>query len=802
MSGHGQPHGAAETSRSDRGSGREESARDPAEGTTEDYGLPQTLQDGPYGAMLDANRMISSAQDGVAGASAGENPSNGLEQAAGSGSEVLDLEEEIDFSVGDGVTNPGAAAADASARELQRGTVLAERYEVRDILGVGGMGVVYQVYDRLRKKDIALKVMLPSLLARFRVVERFENEAEIMLALAHKNIVRAFDVGIDRDTGLRFFTMELLQGMTLRQWIDGREKAGARVSLEEAIEITKQLLEALLYAHEKTIHRDLNPENVFLHEEDGRFMVKVVDFGIAKLQSAAAFTMTSMALGTAYYMAPEQQFDAARVDQRADLYSLSVILYEMLTGDLPVGRFKAPSELRADLPKVTDQLVLKGLEAKPKNRFHSAKDMLRHVIEIRRMIRTAAKQQQQQQQQEQQLAARAAEAPVPTTPPQASKEQKASRQREPRRSRGPKEPPRKTPTDPRPRRASDRNARSKVSRKKTSSRAKRSKRKEAPERAPESEEPAGGRLPPEPRGGLPMSRFQLFVGAVAAACLLLLVGIAMRSGGNADRGDQPPGGNARKGWQQERMPNRMRLGSERSVYLWDTTQGIDIEMVYVPAGHFVMGNNSLYRDAKPDHRHWISSGYYMSRCETTWREYLAFCSSARRASPRAPAWGINGDHPVVNVSWNDAKAFCDWAGLALPTEAQWEKAARGPDERMYPWGEEAPTSALSVFVNHTDFGGRSTARVGICPRGASPFGALDMAGNVREWCADWYDENVYHEYRRGNLTPPTTGEGRVVRGGGWDDDAETVSAVRRAAFDPNLCVENLGFRPIFAPIAQ
>ncbi len=300
-----------------------------------------------------------------------------------------DVPSNLDLSAGVGRTGetPGgrAAPSDGAARGLPTGFVLADRYEVRTLLGMGGMGAVYRVFDTVRKTEVALKVMLPSLLAREKAVERFVQEAETSLKLSHEGIVRVFDVNADKATGLRFFTMELLEGMTLRQWLEEKKKLREAVRPEEALEVVRQLLEALKYAHETTVHRDLKPENVFVLAGE-RLRVKILDFGIAKLQTASQFTSTSMALGTAYYMAPEQQLDAAKVDRRADLYSVSVILYEMLTGELPVGAFRKASEERKGLPPALDDVILRGLQRKPEGRPPSADALLAEVRKIRDVL--------------------------------------------------------------------------------------------------------------------------------------------------------------------------------------------------------------------------------------------------------------------------------------------------------------------------------------------------------------------------------------------------------------------------------
>ncbi|MFC1707994.1 serine/threonine-protein kinase, partial [Planctomycetota bacterium] len=268
--------------------------------------------------------------------------------------------------------------ADVVATSMQAGEVIAGRYEVVSTLGVGGMGTVYRVRDRVRNVEVALKAMLPSLLSSPKALERFRSEAEVSIQLTHDHIVRVHDVHEDPQRGLRFYTMELLDGTSLRAWLKDKKSFGEPVSLDEALEIMTQLLEALKVAHRTTIHRDLKPENIFLIAGD-HIHIKVLDFGIAKVQSGTdgaaggSATVAGVALGTAYYMAPEQQVDARSVDQRADVYSATVCLYELLTGSLPVGRFHPISEARTDLPRSIaqslDKLALHGLETNPAQRL-------------------------------------------------------------------------------------------------------------------------------------------------------------------------------------------------------------------------------------------------------------------------------------------------------------------------------------------------------------------------------------------------------------------------------------------------
>ncbi len=235
--------------------------------------------------------------------------------------------------------------------------------------------------------------------------------------------------------------------------------------------------------------------------------------------------------------------------------------------------------------------------------------------------------------------------------------------------------------------------------------------------------------------------------------------------------------------------------------------GVEMEFVRVPAGEFWMGSNeadkAAYGDEKPQHKVFLDE-YWIGKYPVTNRQYQAFIQQAGQAGGKAlrlsHSWSFEvgqEQHPAVKVSWNDALTFCQWASqvsgqkIRLPGEAEWEKAARGADQRLYPWGNQPPDRNLANFNQQFN----ETTPVGqFSPQGDSPYGCADLAGNVWEWTADWYDANYYQNSPAKNPTGAASGEHHVLRGGSWNYGARNLRAALRDRDFPDLWLNYYGFR--------
>ena len=261
------------------------------------------------------------------------------------------------------------------------------RYEVQEIIGVGGMSVVYKAYDNVDDRIVAIKVLKDEYLANEDFKRRFKNESKAIALLSHPNIVKVYDVNFGEK--LQYIVMEYIDGITLKEYIN---KQGA-ITWNDALFFMTQILRAVQHAHDKGIvHRDIKPQNIILLSTGN---IKVTDFGIARFSRSETKTLTEQAIGSVHYIAPEQA-KGESTDERADIYSLGVVLYEMLSGDVPFEAESAVSvalmQLQADAKRLTDinseiplgleQICIRAMQKNPLDRYQTATEMLLDIEEI------------------------------------------------------------------------------------------------------------------------------------------------------------------------------------------------------------------------------------------------------------------------------------------------------------------------------------------------------------------------------------------------------------------------------------
>jgi serine/threonine protein kinase/tetratricopeptide (TPR) repeat protein/ribosomal protein S27E len=282
---------------------------------------------------------------------------------------------------------------ETAKEELTRGTTLANRYEIIEELGKGGMGRVYRVEDTKLKQEIALKLIKPEIAKDKKTIERFRNELKLAREISHRNVCRMYD--LNEEKGTHYITMEYVRGEDLRSSI----RRFGQLPIGKSISLAKQICEGLAEAHRLgVVHRDLKSNNIMIDKEGN---VRIMDFGIARSLEAKGITGAGVMIGTPEYMSPEQ-VEGKEVDQRSDIYSLGIILYEMTTGRLPFegdtplavamkhkgDTAKYPQEFNPQIPDELSRAILKCLEKEKKDRYQSAEDVRSEMINIEKGIPT------------------------------------------------------------------------------------------------------------------------------------------------------------------------------------------------------------------------------------------------------------------------------------------------------------------------------------------------------------------------------------------------------------------------------
>jgi eukaryotic-like serine/threonine-protein kinase len=635
-----------------------------------------------------------------------------------------------------------------------------DRYRITERLGMGGMAVVYKAYDTRLERDVALKLIRTEAIPQDqheRLLKRFEREAKSQARFSHPNIVPVYDYG--EVNGSPYIVMDYISGQSLKQRLSGP------TLYRQAIQWLIPISDALYYAHRRgVIHRDVKPSNI-LFDDEGRPLL--TDFGIAKILETdeATLTGTGLGVGTPEYMAPEQW--QGQANQATDQYALGVVLYELLTGEKPYKAdtpaavaimqatepLRAPSQLVGGLPEGLEKVLYKALAREPQDRYEDMADFQGALGAV--------------------LDADEKPEPVPLEKP------------------APQPPPKPATASPLDSEGATRDA------------------LEAGTAAEARPATAGGE---KAKAGLPkwVLWAVLGVGVIGIGAITMfgiLIGFLRDSPDQSENGEAVGVLQAAETVQATEEPSPLETETftptKTSTIAPTPTEALGVgstkvnevdgaEMVYVPAGEFLMGSEVGNSDESPEHTVYLYD-YWIYKYEVTNDQYRLCVEENNCIKPRDTlsfeASGY-GNHPVVYVNWRQAKEYCTWAGGRLPTEAEWEKAARGTDGGTYPWGEERPTCNLA----HIPGCGGGTAPVGSFPEGASPYGALDMAGNVWEWVADWYDADYYGRSPDANPTGPGSGDTRVLRGGSWNFYVSFLRSSFRYWYYPDYTNDFNGFR--------
>lgn len=651
------------------------------------------------------------------------------------------------------ITDDGPAV-EAHQKDKMIGLSIDGRYRIDGLIGIGGMGTVYLATRVLIGDEVAIKI-LHSDRTDPHASERFRREAQAAARLKHPNAVSIYDFGVSTD-GLQYLVMEFVEGESLREVT--RRQGPLEFSL--VAEITSQICAALDEAHRRhIIHRDIKPDNIILSSISSGLRVKVLDFGIAKLRddTASHLTQTGSVMGTPHYMSPEQCL-GEELDPRADIYSVGIVLYEMLCGRVPFNSpvstavvvqhvSQQPPSLRSINPAVPAALeavalhaLEKGRDARPGSAGELAQELTRALHEVNAPA-----------------VAFSGFRPLGMASLQEDlnlNEETVERRREAA------------------------NLHSNQSLPKTVHLA-----------SPHLGVAAAGR-PTEGSNAAAITaslkrnlRYKYLGISLAAVFVIGLIALVLWPSAKETNQNTTSANIA--------TPAAGAVASNPSTpdsdKIRSTGTASPAGMVAVSGGQFLMGSSEGDPDARPAHMVLVK-GFYLDVHEVTCEDYKRFVDETGRRVPRGWANGTYPEgtdkHPVTGVTWEDADAYARWAGKRLPTEQEWEYAARGKSGFHYPWGNswragcanaDQEGAARKRFANVGSYG---------C---ASPFGAQDLIGNAWEWTAsDWVP------YPGGRLANPTSRGDKVIRGGSWETPRNYATGTYRSGYQGDG--DNTGFR--------
>lgn len=637
------------------------------------------------------------------------------------------------------------------------GSTINGRYHLLAELGRGAMGVVYRAEqldaEGQARRVVAVKTLKPEFSQDPDFARRFLREVGVSMQLRSPHALTVHDSGRD-ESGQLYYVMEFV-AQTLKDFLQEQ----GQLSVERTVTIIGQLCDALAEAHslpDPVVHRDIKPANIFVMKHRGQDWVKLGDFGIAKLlnEHTTVLTHTGQASpGTPRYMAPEQWLGQA-VDGRTDLYSLGVLLYEMLRGQPPfsgpipvlMGQHLQlpPPPLPNEIPLGVREEVERLLAKKPEDRPPDA-------LSVRAALEAGLKNEEEQQPTI--MLPRAETLSVKVDEIKTEVIEQSTRQKQETREEISGFPVSKSIQD----------------------------QHEVSE------------------GKVRSSQSLFFWRSTLAVLIVSIVGGLLFFFRLQGRETFQPQEEPKVVTVPPAVPEVTRAPPTASPQ--GTTDASD-DMVLVPAGEFFMGCNEkvgkgCFGSDQPERQVFVDA-FKIDKTEVTVAEYGQCVKAGKCSAPKTGEdcnWQQEGkeSHPINCVDWNQAVAFCQWDGnKRLPTEAEWEKAARGTDGRMYPWGNTWDRMKLNAYGNADGYA--QTAPVGSFSSGASPYGALDMVGNVEEWVQDWHDPEYYQNGPTKNPRGPDQGTGRGVRGGSWRSPPRDDRTTSRGWAKPGLRYEGIGMR--------